>query len=399
MTFSLTSSQLLDLASYQRTLKNLIATFAGSSSNGNRTPSKADTTDLTEVCLGSGAAVVLDTSVLLLPTTTTASLKPDSHPQQLSSSQTYPLAFVATSQVSSLLFRHTSPLTSTHTSWPVLYYLRLPLNPLTHAIQCHVSARRLCPRHVSFLDRILRRLCDASPGAFMIGYSDGMSGVDAGTEVVYSGESTGSSSSASSASSSSAPHLHPHPHPHPHTHTHTQPPSHPSTFPLPQHHPHPPQPSSHLANITGLTEQSSAVAGHKDVRESDNQPSGLVGHIEHSLSPAIIEGNNHQHHHSNSNNPSRLEDPLLPSARSLKTLKDNIAAATTSSKITAEGPTILQARDRPGPVRVAGTVLEVNNETTEVGLYDFGSVDDGEIFLDASPGLGMDDVHDTLWVH
>ncbi|KAI7818317.1 hypothetical protein BC939DRAFT_506707 [Gamsiella multidivaricata] len=40
------------------------------------------------------------------------------------------------------------------------------------------------------LDRILRRLCDASPGAFMVGYSDGISGIDAGTEVIYSGENS-----------------------------------------------------------------------------------------------------------------------------------------------------------------------------------------------------------------
>ncbi|KAF9173707.1 hypothetical protein BGX21_011043 [Mortierella sp. AD011] len=30
------------------------------------------------------------------------------------------------------------------------------------------------------LDRIPRRLCDASSGAFMVGYSDGLSGIDAG---------------------------------------------------------------------------------------------------------------------------------------------------------------------------------------------------------------------------
>ncbi|KAG9322810.1 hypothetical protein KVV02_005558 [Mortierella alpina] len=258
MNFSLTSSQLLDLASYQRTLKNLIATFAGT-----KTPSsRADTTDLTEVCLGSGAAVVLDTSVLLLPTTTstttiTAHLKPDPHPQQLSSSQNYPLAFMASSQ------------------------------------------------H--------------------------------------------------------------------------------------------PQSNSHLEHITaGVSEPNSVVARHKELGESDHQPTGLVGYIEHSLSPVIIERN----HHSNSSgsNPSRVEDPLLPSALSLKTLKDNIAAASMSSAIMNEEPTILQGRDRPGPV-LARDGLEVNETTTEVGLYDFGSMDDGEIFLDASPGLGMDDVHDTLWVH
>ncbi|KAF9570120.1 hypothetical protein EC968_002178 [Mortierella alpina] len=271
MNFSLTSSQLLDLASYQRTLKTLIATLAGSSSNGTRTSYKADTSDLTEVCLGSGAAVVMDTSVLLLPTTNTTTNtttpKPDTHPQQLSSSQNYPLAFVTSSKVSSLLYRPTSPSThSTQNSWPVLYYLRLPLNPFTHAIQCHISARRLCPRHVSFLDRILRRLCDASPGAFMIGYSDGMSGVDAGTEV------------------------------------------------------------------------------------------------------------------------------------SLKTLKENIAAVSmSSSTVLKEEPTILQGRDHPDPV-LASITMEAN-DTTDVGIYDFGLLDEGEISLDADPSLGMDDVYDSLWVH
>ncbi|KAF9946118.1 hypothetical protein BGZ70_003396 [Mortierella alpina] len=363
MNFSLTSPQLLDLASYQRTLKNLIATFAaGSNPNNSRIGSHADTPDLTEVCLSSGAAVVMDTSVLRLPPLTTPSIgssKPDPHPQQLSSSQNYPLAFVASSQVSSLL-------SSTPTSWPVLYYLRLPLNPLTHTIQCHVSARRLCPRHVSFLDKILRRLCDASPGAFMIGYSDGMSGVDPGIEVVYS--------------------------------------------------------ESHLANVhTGSSEHTSSLfTGHKDLQESNHHPqlTGLAGHIEQSLSPAIIEGNHHhhlhQHHHyhqnSSSSSHSRIEDPHLPSARSLKTLKDNIAAASMSSTTTTtttattsnmgmmkEGPTIFQDRDRPDPAlaRVGPGV----NEPTDVGIYDFGLADESEVFLDVSLGLGMDDVHDTLWVH
>ncbi|CAO3564539.1 unnamed protein product [Mortierella alpina] len=360
MNFSLTSSQLLDLASYQHTLKNVIATFAAGSSptHNTRTGPNADTPDLTEVCLGSGAAVVIDTSVLRLPTPispSTGSYKPEFHPQQLSPSQNYPLAFVASSHISSLsLSRHTSPLTSTPISWPVQYYLRLPLNPLTHAIQCHVLARRLCPRHVSFLDKILRRLCDASPGAFMIGYSDGMTGVDPGIEV----------------------------------------------------------PDSHQANInSGLSEHtSSLLTRHKDLQESNHPPlTGLAGHIEHSLSPVIIEANHHHHHHHHNNNssnsPSRIEDPHLPSARSLKTLKDNIAAASMSSTTTTtttmmmakEEPTMLQDRGHPDPA--LAKVGPGVHESTDVGIHDFGLADESEIFQDVSPELGMDDLHDTLWVH
>ncbi|KAF9181964.1 hypothetical protein BGZ50_005211 [Haplosporangium sp. Z 11] len=148
MNFTLTSPKLLDLASYQRTLKDLIYVLASLDPNKNIQHQSS-----LEIYLGSGGTLVLDTSVI-------------EHDSM--NGMTVP--------------------SSQSTTPPDLYYIRLPWNPHTDPIQCQLSARRLCVEHVSLLDRILKYLCDAAPGAFMVSYSDGLSGVDAGVQVVYSGE-------------------------------------------------------------------------------------------------------------------------------------------------------------------------------------------------------------------
>ncbi|KAG0009361.1 hypothetical protein BGZ80_002475 [Entomortierella chlamydospora] len=179
MNFNLTSPEQLDLDSYQQALKRIIFVLANSSSsskssnsNNSNLQAAIGTSSTTEVLLGSGGILILDTSI-----TVPGFSGEIGGATILTSTQNYPLSFIATSQLPAI---QTTP--------PVQYFIRLPLNPLTHDIQCQLSARQLCSKHVMLLDRILRRLCDASPGAFMVGYSDGLSGIDAGKEVVYSGE-------------------------------------------------------------------------------------------------------------------------------------------------------------------------------------------------------------------
>ncbi|KAF8927094.1 hypothetical protein BGZ52_004858, partial [Haplosporangium bisporale] len=168
MSFNMTSPELLNLAQYQQTLRKLIHVLASvkTTNNKNANPQQEQPDGLKSVFIGTGGTFVLDTSVIDID-------------DDLRPSSSYPLSFVASGPVPQL--------ENLKTANP-LYFLRLPLNPLTHPIQCQLSARRLCSRQVTFLDRILRRLCDASPGAFLVGYSDGVSGMDPGTEVVYSGE-------------------------------------------------------------------------------------------------------------------------------------------------------------------------------------------------------------------
>ncbi|KAG0011358.1 hypothetical protein BGZ81_002214 [Podila clonocystis] len=188
MSFNMTSPELLNLAHYQQTLRKLIHILASVKTTNSQQQEQPD--GLKRVFVGTGGTFVLDTSVI------------DDHLQLSSSSspssKLYPLSFVASGPVPQLCEN------TNKANHP--YFLRLPLNPLTHPIQCQLSARRLCSRQVTFLDRILRRLCDASPGTFMMGYSDGLSGMDLGTEVVYSGENgTTISTISSSTGACSAP--------------------------------------------------------------------------------------------------------------------------------------------------------------------------------------------------
>ncbi|KAG0261773.1 hypothetical protein BG011_000675 [Mortierella polycephala] len=193
MNFTLTSPELLDLASYQRTLKDLIYVLASHDPNNN---TRCQSSSL-EINLGSGGTLLLDTSVIEHDSkngTSTYTMQDDSRP---SSAHAYPLSFQCSGLLPTLCPSiganqvHSKGMavpSGQLTTPPVLYYIRLPWNPHTDAIQCQLSARRLCTKHVSLLDKILRYLCDASPGALMVGYSDGPSGVEAGTQVVYSGE-------------------------------------------------------------------------------------------------------------------------------------------------------------------------------------------------------------------
>ncbi|KAG0363622.1 hypothetical protein BG005_009973 [Podila minutissima] len=190
MSFNMTSPELLNLTQYQQTLRKLIHILASvKTTNPQHHHQQQQQSDgLKKVFVGTGGAFVLDTSVI------------DDHLQlsssSPSSSQAYPLSFVASGPV---------PQLRENTENNHLYFLRLPLNPLTHPIQCQLSARRLCSRQVTFLDRILRRLCAASPGTFMMGYSDGLSGMDPGTEVVYSGENGPTTTTASASSTTVLP--------------------------------------------------------------------------------------------------------------------------------------------------------------------------------------------------
>ncbi|KAG0231566.1 hypothetical protein BGW41_002169 [Actinomortierella wolfii] len=89
-----------------------------------------------------------------------------------------------------------SPLSSTTSSrslfnshlWPPRYLLRLPLDPRKSPIESRLSAKRLGAADVRLLDGILRRLCDATPGAFQLVYSDGLSGMEHGNAIVYDGQ-------------------------------------------------------------------------------------------------------------------------------------------------------------------------------------------------------------------
>ncbi|KAF9316551.1 hypothetical protein BG003_001799 [Podila horticola] len=184
MSFNMTSPELLNLAQYQQTLRKLIHILVSVKTTNHQQhyQQREQPHGLKRVFIGTGGAFVLDTSVV------DDHLQPSS--SSSSSSQAYPLSFVASGPVPQLCEINDNG--SNH-----LYFLRLPLNPLTHPVQCQLSARRLCSRQVTFLDRILRRLCDASPGTFMLGYSDGPSGMDPGTEVVYSGENGLATTSAS----------------------------------------------------------------------------------------------------------------------------------------------------------------------------------------------------------
>ncbi|KAF9157521.1 hypothetical protein DFQ26_008656 [Actinomortierella ambigua] len=83
----------------------------------------------------------------------------------------------------------TSPVFSLpHGHRPPRYLLRLPLDPLKSPIESRLSAKRLGAADVHLLDGILRRLCDATPGAFRLFYSDGLSGMEHGNAIVYDGQ-------------------------------------------------------------------------------------------------------------------------------------------------------------------------------------------------------------------
>ncbi|KAF9134002.1 hypothetical protein BG015_003480 [Linnemannia schmuckeri] len=379
MSFALTSPELLDLDSYQRTLKRLIAVLASLNSNINiskRTtgdsgsaPAAASTL---EVNLDPGAAFILDTTFISnnnSNSNNTDNVTGDSH--RLSAHQSYPLSFVASGQLPALQTPPLSEATTCSTSasattkttkittttvqaLPVLYYIRLPWNPQTHGIQCRLSARRLSCQHVVILDRVLRRLCDASPGAFMVGYSDGLSGVDAGTEVVYSGEN-----------SWYAQERHHHHHNH---HQHSQ---------------------STLRTMTGSgpLDQSIAIARDRGDMDLDHRVAGLVGHVDH-----------HHYHHPHPT----IAETAIPSVllkKTIKGLKEDFnthqnqlqSPPPQQQKNTATNATV----DVQNDSLVARSLIE---NDVDILNYDFGLTEDVDQWVHVQGSVDIDHLHDTLWV-
>ncbi|KAG0372506.1 hypothetical protein BGX24_000166, partial [Mortierella sp. AD032] len=386
MNFTLTSPELLDLDSYQRTLKRLITGLASLSVGGggnksdsgceSNTPASAATmapVPTLEVNLGAGAAFILDTTLADRSNNNIdGNIIPDDGRHPLPVHQSFPLSFVASGQLPilqspSTLIVTTATATTTAQALPALYYIRLPWNPQSHKIQCQLSARRLPSQHVAILDRILRRLCDASPGAFMIGYSDGLSGVDAGIEVVYSGEN--------------------------------------SRYAQHRQYQHVYQHHKALRTVgTGALDQSIAIARDRGDMELDHRVAGLVGHVDH----------HHycQHQHHPTDIPTT--DTALPSVLLMKSTKDlardvntqqsqyqlqppqqqqNVLGTTTSTT-TAATTTVINAT---ADVQDGSSLIE--NESDYVLNYDFGLWEDVDQWVNVQASVDIDHLHDSLWVN
>ncbi|KAF8929628.1 hypothetical protein BGZ47_000965 [Haplosporangium gracile] len=379
MSFALTSPELLDLDSYQRTLKKLITVLASLNSNINNNSKRTTggsgsataAASTLEVNLDAGAAFVLDSTLVNNSNSNsnnTDSVIGDSHRHP--AHQSYPLSFVTSGQLPTLQTLPYSEVTTSSTSasattkttkiattavqaLPVMYYIRLPWNPQTHGIQCQLSARRLPCQHVAILDRVLRRLCDASPGAFMVGYSDGLSGVDAGTEVVYSGENSRHAQQQ---------------HHHHHHHQHRQ---------------------STLRTMagSGSLDQSIAIATGRGDMDLDYRVAGFVGHVDHL---------HHQHPH-----PTTAES-ALPSTqlkKSIKGLKED--SNTHQNKLQSPPPqqqknTATNATvDVQDGYLVARTLIE---NDADILSYDFGLTEDVDQWVHVHGSVDIDHLHDTLWV-
>ncbi|GJJ76628.1 hypothetical protein EMPS_08987 [Entomortierella parvispora] len=368
MNFSLTSPGQLHLEPYQKALKSLILvlqaiheknSLASQKKHHNANPAEESVTAATEnksttleVSFRSGGVFVLDLSV------TEPGFGGSSSSSNPSPSQAYPLTFLSTSL-------STSPTEvgagGNGDHGVVLYFLRLPLNPVTHPIQCQLSARRLHAQHVTVLDRILRRLCDASPGAFMVGYSDGISGVDAGKEVVYSGEN-------------SPLHL------------------------LDQQQPQQQQPQSHQHTHNSL-EKSIAQARDHGNMDIDSRVAALVGHVEHPSAATITQA--------------------PPSSKSTKTMVavavaevedvvSSLDVGMTSATLTKTTLLATMATATTTPKTTAVTSEDQEQKAFHEKLlaadrfianHDFGMVDDIEQLLDVHGSVDLDSVHDILWVN
>ncbi|KAF9187416.1 hypothetical protein BGZ49_004056 [Haplosporangium sp. Z 27] len=343
MNFNLMSPEQLNLVTYQQTLKTIIHVLANSSSSkrsNNNNQQSTVTTGITQVLLGSGGAFILDTSVTVPGFSSSSTGTSNDNPTSLTSSQNYPLSFVATSQIaasqiSSLLDPTLAATASTGANAgvrPVQYFIRLPLNPLTHGIQCQLSARRLCSKHVMLLDRILRHLCDASPSTFMLGYSDGISGIDAGTEVVYSGEN------------------------------------------------HNNQRLHSTATTTTSTTLDRSIAAARD----GGHVGGHVGHVDHS----------------NLDNVTAIEI-AASTEKNVKDLNSDIEMVVESTAIsTSSLPSNLQNQHnsvkKSQPNQIESFSLDVNQGILN---YDFGLQEDINQIADVHAMVEIDELHDMLWVN
>ncbi|KAI1314366.1 hypothetical protein EDD11_002231 [Mortierella claussenii] len=432
MSFKLTSPELLDLESYQHTLRQLISVLAGSARTSAVSSTSGRTVGAVEVPLGSGAAFVLDVSVLDLAFQEAMALQDTGSSSsssstltgamRLTSSQNFPLSFVATSPLPAL---HQNPASSrsSFSSLPsisrldgteasttlatataptyhqpvVLYFLRLPLNPSLHGIQCQLSARRLCSDQVQVLDKVLRRLCDASPGAFMVGYSDGIFGVEAGVEVVYSGENSDYVARLSRPRYPQA--LFP-----------TERPQHGYQY----HQQHPrayqkPYGGTHL-------EQSIAVTRDHGDMEMSHRVAGLVGHVEHPKA-TMTTGTTTEGLPDECKHPGSLL--LNDSTKSVKTLKNNTIVAV--EEAIAAVPKIQQNVGSTDDARALMFAAQQHDDVKDllirimkVGMmgcagstdvsgilnYDFGLWDEAvDQLVGTHPGMDVDSLHDVLWVN
>ncbi|KAG9065766.1 hypothetical protein KI688_002062 [Linnemannia hyalina] len=353
MSFALTSPELLDLDSYQRTLKRLIAGLASlnnkNHNNGNNSKrtggSVSAPLSLTagastlEVNLGAGAAFILDTTLVdHHASNNTDIVIDDSHRP---GHQSYPLSFVASGQLPALNSPPLSDTTTTVQARPVLYYIRLPWNPQIHGIQCQLSARRLASQHVAILDRVFRRLCDASPGAFMVGYSDGLSGVDAGTEVVYSGENSRYA----------------------------------------QHHYHYNQSTVRAMAGSGPLDQSIAIARDRGDIDLDHRVAGLVGHVDH-----------HHHHPSTTTETAVLKKTIKDLKMDVNTHQDQLQLLPPQQEKNIATNATVDGQDGSLVARFL-----VENDA-DVLNYDFGLAEDVDQWVHVHGSVDIDHLHDTLWV-
>lgn len=369
MNFSLTSPGQLQLESYQKAVKSLIqvlraiheknlqktgqkkhpgsstdeeesVTVSASASIGNKST--------LEVSFRSGGVFVLDLSV-----TEPGFVSANSNP-----SQAYPLTFLSTSLSTSPTEIGAVGAIDGHGE--VLYFIRLPLNPVTHPIQCQLSARRLHAQHVAVLDRILRRLCDSSPGAFMVGYSDGISGVDPGKEVVYSGEN--------------------------------------SPIRLldqrQQQHQQQQQPSQRQHHRHNSLETSITQARDHGNLDIDRRVAAVVGHVEHPSAQTSP--------HTSISTP--FSKPIKSAAAlEVEDMVSSLDVAVTSSAL-------------PKTTMLAATTAATTTTTNEdqeqkafhekllavdrfIANHDFGMVDDIEQLLDVHGSMDLDSIHDILWVN
>ncbi|KAF9133650.1 hypothetical protein BGW39_009267 [Mortierella sp. 14UC] len=397
MNFTLTSPELLDLDSYQRTLKRLIAGLAslnGSHNNSNSSRSSSSRSAFTtatataalvsslEVDLGAGAAFILDTALADNTNSNNNDSTTEGSRKPMPVHRSYPFSFVASGQLPVLQSPSTldattattkkastspPPATTTITTTTVqplsvLYYIRLPWNPQTHGIQCQLSARRLPSHHVAILDRILRRLCDASPGAFMIGYSDGLSGVDAGTEVIYSGEN-----------SRYAQHQHQHQY---------------------QHR------KALRAVGTGTLDQSIAIARDRGDMDLDHHVAGLVGQVDH-------------HHHQYQHHPADdtpTTDTALPSMLLKKSILKDLPIDANTQQIQHQLQLPQQQRNATATLTATATNAKVDvyelgqllltqNESNDVVNYDFGLWEDVDQWVNVHSSVDIDHLHDAIWVN
>jgi hypothetical protein len=187
----------------------------------------------------------------------------------------------------------------------------------------------------------------------MVGYSDGLSGVDAGTEVVYSGEN--------------------------------------SRYAQLHHHHH--QPALRTERMGTLDESIASARDRGDV-DLDHRVAGLVGHVDH----------HHYHHHQHPEHQPTTTETALPSAilkKSIRELKEDTNTHQTQlhppppqqqRNTAADATTMVDIRD--GSV-VARSLIE---NDADILNYDFGLWEDVEQWAPVHGSTDIDRLHDTLWI-